>query len=185
VLLAATNNTGLFDPLHQFFRSDSWLITRSLLLFFVVLFWIAVGYWVYKDAKRRLEDPWLVALSVLVGLVPPFLGAFVYMLFRPPEYLEDVRERELEVRAMEEQLGGRQGLCPVCRAEVDAAFLVCPICTTRLRQACGSCRTPLEPLWQVCPFCATAAAPAGPLGTTVPPPPLGDALEPARFLRRD
>ena len=30
---------------------------------------------------------------------------FVYMLFRPPEYLEDVRERELEIKAMEERLG--------------------------------------------------------------------------------
>ena len=28
------------------------------------------------------------------------------MLFRPPEYLEDVRERELEIRAIESRLGG-------------------------------------------------------------------------------
>ena len=58
------------------------------------------------------------------------------MLFRPPEYLEDVRERELEIKAMEKRLGGRDLHCPVCRAEVDEDFLVCPVCTTKLRQAC-------------------------------------------------
>jgi hypothetical protein len=92
---------------------------------------------------------------VVVGLVPPFLGPIVYMLFRPPEYLEDVRERELEIKAMEERLSREEQHCPVCRAEVDVSFLVCPVCTTKLRQACTSCRAPLEPLWQVCPYCET------------------------------
>ena len=66
------------------------------------------------------------------------------MLFRPPEYLEDVRERELEIKAMEERLARRDMHCPVCRADVDAGFLVCPVCTTRLRQACGNCKAPLR-----------------------------------------
>ena len=59
----------------------------------------------YKDARRRIEDPWLVGAATVLGLVPPFIGALIYMLFRPPEYLEDVRERELEIKAMEESLG--------------------------------------------------------------------------------
>jgi predicted amidophosphoribosyltransferase len=88
--------------------------------------------------------------------VPPFVGVFIYMLFRPPEYLEDVRERELEIKAMEERLSTRrQQHCPVCRADVDENFLICPVCTTRLRQACETCKAPLEPLWQVCPYCET------------------------------
>jgi predicted amidophosphoribosyltransferase len=43
----------------------------------------------------------------------------------------------------------------VCRAAVEPEFLVCPVCTTKLKQACVSCKAPLEPLWQVCPFCET------------------------------
>jgi RNA polymerase subunit RPABC4/transcription elongation factor Spt4 len=43
----------------------------------------------------------------------------------------------------------------VCRADIDESFLVCPVCTTRLRQACVNCKAPLEPLWQVCPYCET------------------------------
>jgi hypothetical protein len=138
----------------SWFDSSTWHVIRNLLVFFAVLFWLALGYWTYKDAKRRIEDSWLVALATLVGLVPPYIGPFVYMLFRPPEYLEDVRERELEIRAMEDRLN-RELQCPVCRSPVDTSYLVCPVCTTRLRQACPSCRAPLEPLWQVCPYCAT------------------------------
>jgi predicted amidophosphoribosyltransferase len=81
------------------------------------------------------------------------------MLFRPPEYLDDVRERELEIKAMEERLSRRDLYCPVCRAEVSADFLVCPVCTTKLKQACTNCKAPLEALWQVCPYCETPVEP--------------------------
>jgi hypothetical protein len=147
---------GIFGGLNDFFGSGTWLVIRNLTLFFVAVFWLAIAYWVYKDARRRIEDPWLVVMATILGLVPPFVGALIYMLFRPPEYLEDVRERELEIKAMEERLTHRrQQHCPVCRAEVDENFLVCPVCTTRLRQSCETCKAPLEPLWQVCPYCET------------------------------
>jgi hypothetical protein len=135
-------------------------VIRNLSLFFVAVFWLSVAFWVYKDARRRIEDPWLVAMATLLGLVPPFVGAIIYMLFRPPEYLDDVRERELEIKAMEERLSRRDLHCPVCRADVDASFLVCPVCTTRLRQSCRNCKAPLEALWQVCPYCENAVEPS-------------------------
>ena len=143
-----------FGGLHDFFHSSTWYVIRNLVAFFVVVFWVATIYWVFKDARRRTGDTMLVVVATLVGVVP-FIGPLIYMLFRPPEYLEDVRERELEIKAMEKRLGGRDVRCPVCRAEVEEEFLVCPVCTTRLRQACSNCGKPLEPLWQVCPFCET------------------------------
>ena len=158
-LLAAdtttTTDSGLFNGVSDFFDSGTWLVIRNLAIFFVVVFWLASAYWVYKDARRRIADPWLVAMATLLGLVPPFLGPLIYLFFRPPEYLEDIRERELEIRAMEERLAGRESHCPVCRASVEPEFLICPVCTTKLRQACATCKQPLEPLWQVCPYCET------------------------------
>ena len=112
------------------------------------------------------RDPWLVALATLLGLFPPFLGPIIYMFFRPPEYIQDVRERELEIKAMEERLAQLDQRCPVCRAKVEASYLVCPVCTTRLRQACPSCGQPLESLWQVCPYCATEIPPGFPRSRT-------------------
>ncbi|MHB8642009.1 MAG: zinc ribbon domain-containing protein [Gaiellaceae bacterium] len=151
-LLAASSS---FSGVHDFFNSGTWLVIRNLGIFFIVVFWLSVGYWVYKDARRRIEDEWLVVMATVLGLVPPFVGALVYMLFRPPEYLEDVRERDLEIRAMEERLSMRDLHCPVCRAEVDSSFLLCPVCTTRLKSSCANCSQPLEALWQICPYCET------------------------------
>jgi hypothetical protein len=142
-----------------FFHSGTWHVTRNLLIFFAVVVYLATLYWIHKDARRRIADPWLVWLAVLIGVVVPFLGPFIYMLFRPPEYLEDVRERELEIKAMEDRLATHDLRCPVCRSEVDSSFLVCPICTTKLKQACSNCKAPLEALWQVCPYCETPVEP--------------------------
>jgi hypothetical protein len=125
---------------HGFFNSGTWLVTRNLLVFFAVVFWIAFAYWVNKDARRRIEDPWLVGMATLLGLVPPYIGPFIYMLFRPPEYIEDVRERELEIKAMEERLAKRDPHCPVCRSEVDSSFLIC-----RRSKRCGRCARSARP----------------------------------------
>lgn len=160
--------TALASSISDFFNSGTWLVIRNLLIFFAVVFWASLGYWVYKDARRRVGDPLLVALATLVGLVPPYLGPFVYMLFRPPEYLEDVRERELEIRAMEERLAAAELRCPVCRSRVESSFLVCPVCTTQLKQACTTCKAPLEALWQICPHCSTPIEPA--TIASLPPP---------------
>ncbi len=143
-----------FSGVHDFFHSSTWYVIRNLAIFFVIVFWIATIYWVHKDARRRIADPLIVWVVTAVGVVP-FVGPIIYMLFRPPEYLDDVRERELEIKAMEKRLGARDLRCPVCRAEVDDDYLVCPVCTTRLRQACTTCARPLEPAWQICPYCET------------------------------
>jgi hypothetical protein len=132
------------------------------LAFFAFVLWLSLGYWTFKDARRRVEDPMLVGVATLIALVIPFLGPFVYMLFRPPEYLEDVRERELEIKAIESRIAAVDQRCPVCHAEVDESYLVCPVCTTKLKQACVSCSSPLEPIWQVCPYCETPIEPALP-----------------------
>jgi hypothetical protein len=144
------------------------------LAFFAFVLWLCLGFWTYKDAKRRMQDPLLIGLSVLLALAIPFVGPFVYMLFRPPEYLEDVRERELEIKAIEERISAGDLRCPVCHAEVDSGYLVCPVCTTKLKQACASCGAPLEPIWQICPYCEMAIEPAAP-GT---PPALGTRRAP-------
>ena len=51
----------------------------------------------------------------------------------------------------------------MCRSGIEASYLVCPVCTTQLKQPCLACQAPLEPLWQACPYCATT------VGATVEP----------------
>ena len=148
-------SASIFTGVHNFFHSSTWKDVSIGLVALVLLFWLATIAWVLKDARRRIEDPFLIGLATLIGAIPPFLGPLIYMLFRPPEYLDDVRERELEIRAIESRLGGPEVKCKVCGCEVESDFLVCPVCTTKLRSPCGKCHRPLEPAWQVCPYCAT------------------------------
>jgi hypothetical protein len=152
-----------------FLAASGWAAARNAGIAVGAVFWLASAFWVFKDARRRIEAPWLVGVAALVGLAVPFVGPIVYLFFRPPEYLEDVRERELEMRAIEERLRMRARECPVCRASVEASYVVCPICTTRLKQACAGCGAPLEAIWQACPYCATPIPSAGGFGDTLEP----------------
>jgi hypothetical protein len=139
--------------------STTFAVIAKLFVLAVGAFWLGLAFWVYRDARRRLEDPWLIGTAALLGLLVPFLGPVVYMLFRPPEVLDEVRLRAAEIRALELRLGEHTAHCPVCRAGVQPEYLVCPVCTTRLKKACESCSAPLEPLWQACPYCATPTRP--------------------------
>ena len=70
----------------------------NLLILFVIVVWLALVYWTYADARRRMTDPMLIGCSAAASLFP-FVGTLVYVIVRPPEYLDDVRERELEMQA--------------------------------------------------------------------------------------
>jgi predicted amidophosphoribosyltransferase len=84
------------------------------------------------------------------------------MIVRPPEYLEDVRERELEIQAAEARLAELgYHLCPHCDFEVEKDFLRCPNCMRKLKDPCSVCGKPLDPMWKICPFCeAEVGSPA-------------------------
>ena len=126
----------------------------KLLLLVLVAIWAALVFWTYTDARRRIADPMLVGCSAAASLIFPYVGTIVYMIVRPPEYLDDVRERELEMQAAEArvaQLGYM--LCPHCDAEIERDFLRCPNCMRRLKSPCTNCSRPLDPRWKVCPYC--------------------------------
>src|ERR671916_308231 len=125
----------------------------NLLLLFLVVIWIALVYWTWSDARRRIEDPMLVACATAASLFP-FVGTIVYLIVRPPEYLDDVRERELEIAAAQARLANLEHQhCQYCGFEVERAFLRCPSCLRRLKEPCGVCAKPLDPRWKICPYC--------------------------------
>ncbi|MDQ6817676.1 MAG: zinc ribbon domain-containing protein [Actinomycetota bacterium] len=130
----------------------------QLVLLFLVVVYCALIYWTFADARRRIADPWLVAFATIASLFP-YVGTIVYMIVRPPEYLDDVRERELEMQAAEARLAELgYHLCPHCDSEVEKDFLRCPNCMRKLKDPCPSCSRPLDPLWKICPYCEAEIA---------------------------
>jgi hypothetical protein len=134
----------------------------SLLVLFLIVIWLALIYWTLADARRRIVDPMLVGCATAASLFP-FVGTIVYLIVRPPEFLEDVRERELEIAAAEARLSSLEHLhCQYCGFEVEKSFLRCPSCLRRLKEPCTVCGKPLDPLWKICPYCEAEVGQAPP-----------------------
>ena len=148
-----------FTTFHDLLHSTGFLLARNIAVALAVVLWVGLAYRVHRDARRRIGDPFLVLVATLLGLVPPYLGPVVYLLFRPSETLDDVRSRRAEIQALEQQLARSQPACPVCNSSVEPDFLACPVCATILRDPCTACKAPLEPLWQLCPYCMTPVGP--------------------------
>jgi double zinc ribbon protein len=128
----------------------------TLFILMIVVVWLALIVYTYLDAKRRISDPFLVACAT-IGSFFPYIGTAVYAIVRPPEFLEDAHERELEIRAAELRVRQlTEASCPNCEYPVEKNYLRCPQCQRRLKDPCPSCGKPVDPRWSLCPYCESA-----------------------------
>jgi hypothetical protein len=130
----------------------------NLLILMLVVVWLALIVYTYLDAKRRISDPFLIGCATLASFIP-YMGTAVYAIVRPPEFLEDAHERELEIKAAELRVRQlTESSCPGCGFPIEKNFLRCPDCQRRLKHPCPSCSRPVDPQWALCPYCEGALA---------------------------
>lgn len=128
----------------------------SLIVLMLVVLWLSLIVYTYLDARRRISDPFLVGCATIASFIP-YLGTAVYVIVRPPEFIDDARERELEIRAAELRLRQlRDHICPGCSYPVEKNYLRCPRCQRRLKDPCPGCGKPVDPRWALCPYCEIA-----------------------------
>jgi hypothetical protein len=133
-------------------------LAATLFLLMLVVLWLALIVYTYLDARRRISDPFLIACATVASFFP-FIGTAVYAIVRPPEYLEDAHERELEIKAAELRVRQlKDQTCPNCEYQIEKNFLRCPNCQRRLKDPCPTCGKPVDPRWGLCPYCETALA---------------------------
>ena len=126
-------------------NSDGLNLAVNMLILFLVVIYLALVYWTYMDAIRRIEDPMLVICATVASLFP-FVGTILYVIVRPPEYLEDIHERELEMQAAEARLHeANYMLCPHCDYEVKEDFLRVPELRAQAARPLPQLRTPAGP----------------------------------------
>jgi len=141
-------------PFAIFGLSGTLDVIIQLVILGAIVIWLALVWYTYADARRRLEDRLLVRTATIAALIFPLIGTVVYVIVRPPEYLEDRLERELEMEAAAARLASADFLaCPHCEEMVGSSYLRCPYCMGKLRDPCGSCGRPLDPDWLLCPYC--------------------------------
>ncbi|HVX33388.1 MAG TPA: zinc ribbon domain-containing protein [Solirubrobacterales bacterium] len=133
-------------------------LAATLVLLLLIVVWLALIVYTFLDARRRISDPFLVACATIASFFP-YIGTIIYTIVRPPEFLEDAHERELEIRAAELRVRQlREQTCPNCEYPVEKNYLRCPNCQRRLKDPCPTCGEPVDPRWSLCPFCETALA---------------------------
>src|ERR1044072_1265120 len=158
-------------------ENDSVNTAVNVLLLVLVVVWFALIFWTFADARRRIDDPMLVACATAASLFP-FVGTIVYLIVRPPEFVDDVRLRELETTAAEARLAQLDyQLCPHCDYEIKADYLRCPSCSRKLKQRCYSCGKPAAAAWK--------SSPSGEAEVQAEPPPQATGGRPRRSSTTD
>ncbi len=130
---------------------------------YYLLFLVAVAIWTYRDIRARTQDLTAQVLAVALVIVLQIPGLVLYLLMRPKQTLAERYEHALEEeylrRDIEEEL-----VCPTCQRGAEQDFVLCPYCTTELRQRCRRCDRVIDLTWQVCPYCATPTGSTGETG---------------------
>jgi len=126
-----------------------YVLVVAAVLVYVALLWLALTFWMVRDATERSTSLRLPFLAALLGLLLPFLGLFVYILTRPRHTVEEERVLGLEEAPSEEARP-----CPNCGRDIEPDFVVCPYCRTQFARRCRSCQRWLRLGWRVCPYCA-------------------------------
>jgi hypothetical protein len=122
---------GSFFP-HWF---AGWGIPAAVMGLSLIILWVCVIAWVYRDAERRKMSGPLWALLVFFGNL---IGLLIYLIVR-----SDHPAAEAAPPAP----------CPSCQKPVTAGYAFCPHCGAALRTVCPGCAKPVEKDWKACPYC--------------------------------
>ena len=142
-ILADTGNTLIF-------------LGVLFLVLYVALLLVALAYNVVRDARRRSTSIPFAIFAFLLAFVPPFLGALIYLVIRPPRTLAEERSLALEQQMLEEPPSGTETRpCPTCGRDIEEDFVICPYCRTQFARRCTVCERRLRLGWPVCPYCAS------------------------------
>jgi len=114
--------------------------------------WLSFIIWAFRDMRLRSRDPFAQILAAVLVAALPGVGIIIYLILRPPETLAEAYERALEEEALLQEIEEKPH-CPGCSRVVDANWLLCPHCHTRLKKACPDCNSMMELQWNLCPFC--------------------------------
>ncbi len=151
-LLLLQQDADPFQIINNFLESPILRISGQLVLLLFVVLWIALVYWTYTDAGRRGSTS---VLWGIVAVVFPYLGTLIYLIVRPPEYLDESRERELETAVLERELRNSVLLCPNCRNLVEKELPDLPDLRLGAQEAVHQLRPAAQQEWDPCPYCGT------------------------------
>lgn len=147
---------GIGEAIGQILNDPTVQTVFRLTVVYAVLIWLAAAYWAYRDLRTRTTNPLAPygAAAAVILFTPIFfpLGVVLYRIVRPPETVAEASERALAEEAMLVEVE-KQHHCGACKRPIEADWLICPNCRTRLRRVCSSCGRLVESDWLLCAYC--------------------------------
>jgi hypothetical protein len=120
---------------------------------YLIALWFALAAWTFRDIEARSRSVFTQVFSTLLVVLFFIPGLLLYLILRPKETLDQAFQRALEEEYLLQDLDDLP-LCPGCQRAVEADFMLCPHCQTRLRGPCPACSRLIDLRWSVCPYCA-------------------------------
>jgi hypothetical protein len=120
---------------------------------YVIALWFAIVAWTFRDIEARSRSVFTQVFSTLLVVLFFVPGLLLYLILRPKETLDQAFQRALEEEYLLQDLDDLP-LCSGCQRAVEADFVLCPHCQTRLRGPCPACERLIDLRWGVCPYCA-------------------------------
>ena len=112
---------------HENNMIDMFFISHEILRMLILLFWVLLAVWVYKDSKERgLQQIFWGLLTLFMG----FLGLVIYLLVRH-----------------------RLRFCNDCKIRIEKDANYCQECGSILRTKCPACEKMMELEWNHCTNC--------------------------------
>ena len=119
---------------------------------FIIALWIGLILWVLRDIRSRTRDPFMIILSVFFVIILFIPGIFIYLFIRPRKTFEQKYQDAIEEEAILREIGISEK-CPSCGHTVQADWIICPYCHTKIKKKCVHCGKGLELPWNICPYC--------------------------------
>lgn len=107
----------------------------------LLVIWVMVIVWVYRDAERKGMNGFLWALLVLIGNL---IGLIIYLIIRTDSRQQPSRSGDPGEDMIE---------CPGCHQGVQKEFAFCPNCGEMLKPQCPKCHSDIQKEWKICPHC--------------------------------
>jgi hypothetical protein len=144
------------DAIGSIFDNPVIKLGIQLAVIYWIILWLAAAYWAFRDMQSRSDNPLAPYLAAgFVILFTPILfplAVFTYKVIRPQEKIGEVYERNLAEEAMLAEIEAIPH-CPACDRRVEAAWIICPTCRTRLNRVCPNCTRLVALDWTLCAWC--------------------------------
>lgn len=173
------------DPA-AFFESEGFLDTFRVIgvigAAYLVVMWIALVLWTYRDISERTTAREIQAASVMLVTLFFVPGLLLYITARPNASLVDSYNRQLEAEAFLQEIE-KESACPECRRAVLDSYHICPYCKATLQAECAECGRTVKREWSACPYCGGSERRADPAVRQVAPERRGFERYPAPATR--